>query len=305
MNHRLFALLIPVFLLSIASGAQESKSTKKVVIIKKTNENGKITETRTEAEGKDADELIKNLSADDIEMMNVQTEPDGKNTISITTKNISDKKVIIDDKKDAHKEVNIYSENFDGLTKEHYKIIKKDGGQEKIIEWDGRGPMPAELEKELGNININKNYNGERMEITIDNNEGENDVVIVNGDPQMKRNRFRISGGDHPEFIRKHGSERPDKLKADKPNTNKVSLGVMIEDTDQGVTITDIIDGSAAVAAGLRRGDVILKINDKYIFTSNGLLDALRPFNPDDKIKVRYIRDGKEKSSKTSLKARI
>jgi S1-C subfamily serine protease len=81
-------------------------------------------------------------------------------------------------------------------------------------------------------------------------------------------------------------------------------LGVMIDDTDDGVVITDMTDGSAAGAAGLRRGDVLLKINDKYIFTSNGLIDALKPYNPTEAVKVRYIREGKEKSVSVTLKAR-
>ncbi|MBK8626189.1 MAG: hypothetical protein IPN86_11670 [Saprospiraceae bacterium] len=38
--------------------AQDQKPNKKVVIINKTNDNGKITETRKEAEGDDADKLI-------------------------------------------------------------------------------------------------------------------------------------------------------------------------------------------------------------------------------------------------------
>ncbi len=72
----------------------------------------------------------------------------------------------------------------------------------------------------------------------------------------------------------------------------------------EGVVITDIVDGSAAAKAGLRRGDTILKINDKYIFTSDGLLKALSPFNPGESIKVRYIRDGNEKSAKATLTKR-
>jgi S1-C subfamily serine protease len=63
------------------------------------------------------------------------------------------------------------------------------------------------------------------------------------------------------------GRRRNFNFNDEKPNTNKASLGVMIDDTDDGVVITDMIDGSAAGAAGLRRGDVLLKINDKYIFT--------------------------------------
>ena len=60
------------------ASAQENKSeSKKVVIIKKTNENGKVTETRQEAEGEAAEELIKSMSPDDIETINVEKAKNG------------------------------------------------------------------------------------------------------------------------------------------------------------------------------------------------------------------------------------
>ena len=54
----------------------------------------------------------------------------------------------------------------------------------------------------------------------------------------------------------------------------------------------------------MRRGDVILKINNKYIFTANGLVDALTPYNPNEKVKLRYLREGNEKAVDVSLKAK-
>lgn len=88
------------------------------------------------------------------------------------------------------------------------------------------------------------------------------------------------------------------------PVENKAVLGVEIDDTRNGVRITEIIPGSAAGSSSLRRGDVILKINDSYIFSADGLLEALNPFNPGDKVKVRYLREGKEKSTQVVLKAK-
>ncbi len=299
MNNRIkiaFSLILSAMMVNI-SVAQETKTPqKKVVIIKKTDENGKITETRKEAEGAEAEELLKSMSPEEIEIINVEKGKNGQQVIKIT-KSSSNSKIISSDKKD-------------GKTIEKYKIVKKDGDGEKVIEWDGEGEMPAELKKEMENISINKNFDGENMEVTVDvKSNGDDDkdkkIIIVRGDKDKNRKKAKMEWiNDDDERFFPDRERRMFNFKADKPNDNKASMGVMIEDTDNGVIITDLVDGSAAAAAGLRRGDVLLKINDKYIFTSNGLIDALHPYNPNEKVKVKYIREGKEKSVDAVLKAR-
>ncbi len=297
---RFIYTLIAVFGVWAAVWAQEApQPVKKVVIIKKTNENGKVTETRQEAEGAEADELIKTLPTEDIEMVNVEKNKDGKNVITITKS--TSEKIVKSTNKDGEKEIEVTAKIIDGKTKESYRIIRKDkDGNEKVIEWDGDGEMPAELAKELEGVNINKNISGDEMEIMIDaDDDGNRDtkrakVIVMETEkaPKGKKDRMR-------------GTTSEDKFMRGKDtNNNKASLGVMIDDTDNGVVISDLVDDSAAVAAGLRRGDVLLKVNDKYIFTSNGLIEALRPYNPGDKVKIKYIRDGKEKSTTAVLKAR-
>jgi len=256
MNIKTILSFVTVFTLMTGTYAQESKPTKKVVVIKKTDDNGKVTEIRKEAEGAEAEELIKEL------------EKEG---------------------------VNI-SEKF---------IKKTDDGKEKVLEWDGEGKMPEEIEKEIGHININRNFDGENMEIRVDTeiDEGGNEEKIIIKEGKDGRERMVGIREDENGFFPDKAPRRLN-FKTDKPNTNKASLGVMIEDTDNGVVITDIVEGSSAANAGLRREDVLLKVNDQYIFTTNGLIDALRPYNPGEKIKVRVIRDGKEKSFSAVLKSR-
>ena len=297
--------MIPNF----ASAQQKKSEEKKVVIVKKSNENGKVTETRQEAEGEAAEELLKSMSPEDIETINVQKGKNGENTIKITTKSSSSKSISND--KDGQKTVEITSDSKDGKKVEKYKIVKKDGKGEKVIEWDGSGEMPEEMKKEMGKININKNMDGEKMEITVDVEKGEdggdnedNKMIIVRkGDKDKMRKEIEWIEREGPNFG-PEGRRRNFNFNDEKPNNNKASLGVMIDDTDDGVVITDMIDGSAAGAAGLRRGDVLLKINDKYIFTANGLINALNPFNPKETVKVKYIREGKEKSVSVTLKER-
>ncbi len=262
--------------------AQETQSKKKVVIINKTNIDGKITETRKEAEGDEADKLIKEMDANDVDNININTEGD-KKVISINTS--IDKTITKDDKG----------------TK--VKIIKIDGDNINEMEWEGYGEMPEEMAKEMKNVKIKKIKDGDNMTITIDaEGDEENGKVIVmeEAGKGKKKNKMMIIEDTDKVFFNDQGR----KLRMERGNDNKATLGVNIDDTEDGVLITDIVEGSAAAKADIRRDDVILKINDKYIFTSDGLLKALRPFNPGETIKVRYIRDGKEKSVKAKLSGR-
>lgn len=301
MKFRIILSLIVAFSTLFGIHAQEKSQPKKVIIIKKTEDNGKITESRQEAEGEEAEALLKSIDSKDIDMVNVEKGEGGKNVIKIVKS--TREKVISNDGDKDKKEIEISSELKDGKTTERYKIIKKDSNGEKVMEWDGTGEMPADLKKELGNININKNIDGENMEIILDNNmsgNGEDKIIIIDQNKEHKKDRLRINRPDNGFF----GKSRDFDMDEGKPNNNKVTLGVMIENTDDGVEITDIVEGSAAAGAGLRRGDILLKINERYIFTVNSLLDALHPFNSGEKIKVKYIRAGKEKSTSAVLKGR-
>ncbi len=222
------------------------------------------------------------MKADGIDNINIDTEG-GTKTISITK---STSKTTSKDGKDE--DTNI-------------KIIKIDGDNVNEMEWKGDGDMPEEMAKELKNININKVVDGDNMTITIDAESDDQPKDLTEGKPKNRKMKMiRREDSDRMYF-----PERERKfMYRDNMNSNKASLGVSIDDTQEGVVITDIVDGSAAAKAGLRRGDTILKINDKYIFTSDGLLKALSPFNPGESIKVRYIRDGNEKSAKATLTKR-
>ncbi|MBK8349671.1 MAG: PDZ domain-containing protein [Saprospiraceae bacterium] len=303
MNIKTILSFVTVFTLMTGTYAQESKPTKKVVVIKKTDDNGKVTEIRKEAEGAEAEELIKELEKEGVNIS--EKSADGKKVIRIE-KSVRDEKIISSDNKNGEKEIEIMTEVKDGKTREKYKIIKKtDDGKEKVLEWDGEGKMPEEIEKEIGHININRNFDGENMEIRVDTeiDEGGNEEKIIIKEGEDGRERMVRIREDENGFFPDKAPRRLN-FKTDKPNTNKASLGVMIEDTDHGVVITDIVEGSSAANARLRREDVLLKVNDQYIFTTNGLIDALRPYNPGEKIKVRVIRDGKEKSFSAVLKSR-
>ena len=59
--------------------------------------------------------------------------------------------------------------------------------------------------------------------------------------------------------------------------------------------------GSPADKAGLKAGDIIIKVNSDDLTESNPLSREIRKFNAGDKITITYIRDGKEQTTDLTL----
>jgi serine protease Do len=82
---------------------------------------------------------------------------------------------------------------------------------------------------------------------------------------------------------------------------NRAMLGVTTEGNDDGAEIQSITKESAAEKAGLKKGDVITKIDDRKIESSDDVTDAIRNHKPGDKVAITYLRDGKEQKTTTEL----
>ena len=63
-------------------------------------------------------------------------------------------------------------------------------------------------------------------------------------------------------------------------NENKAFLGVVTEETEGGVKVQDVTEGSAAEKAGLKEGDVISMIDDKKIEDPDDLTKAIGKYKP-------------------------
>ncbi len=85
--------------------------------------------------------------------------------------------------------------------------------------------------------------------------------------------------------------------KDDKPHA---FLGINTEGETEA-KITEVTKESAAEKAGLQKGDIITKIDDKKIENFDDVVDAISSHKPKDEVTVYYKRDGKEKSSKVVL----
>jgi putative serine protease PepD len=84
-------------------------------------------------------------------------------------------------------------------------------------------------------------------------------------------------------------------------------LGIGVENAANGAQITDgakiqqVDNGSAAQNAGLKAGDVITKIDDHLITSSDSLVATIRSYRPGQSVTVTYTRGGTQHTVKATL----
>lgn len=62
-----------------------------------------------------------------------------------------------------------------------------------------------------------------------------------------------------------------------------------------GVIVVEVLPGSAADGAGIKRGDVLIAFNDQSVTTMEQLIKLISDHQVGDKVKLKLVRDGKEK----------
>jgi len=82
-------------------------------------------------------------------------------------------------------------------------------------------------------------------------------------------------------------------------NSLPSSEGVIVYSGNQ--YLSAIISGSPADKIGLKQYDIIIQIDDKKINAENTLRKILLNYKVGDKIKIKYLRDGKEKTATLKL----
>jgi len=64
----------------------------------------------------------------------------------------------------------------------------------------------------------------------------------------------------------------------------------------RGIYVEDVVAGGAADKSGIRKGDVIIRINEHPVNGKSELMEVVGQHNPGDKVNVAIVRDGKEES---------
>jgi len=68
-----------------------------------------------------------------------------------------------------------------------------------------------------------------------------------------------------------------------------------------GVQITDVLPGSPGAAAGLRAGDIVLRVNDQQIDEDHPLLTIMLRYRPGDRVRLAILRDGGQQQVEVTL----
>src|SRR5688572_17913217 len=82
---------------------------------------------------------------------------------------------------------------------------------------------------------------------------------------------------------------------------NRAMLGVVTEKNDKGAIITSVSKESGAEKAGLKKNDVITKIDDTKIVGTGDVSAAIRKHKPGEKVTVTFLRDNKEQKITAEL----
>jgi serine protease Do len=76
-------------------------------------------------------------------------------------------------------------------------------------------------------------------------------------------------------------------------NDNASKLGVT---NTTGLYVNDLVEGGGAEQAGIKKGDIITKVEGTPIYESSDLQEHVGRLQPGDKINLTVLRDGKEKN---------
>lgn len=84
-------------------------------------------------------------------------------------------------------------------------------------------------------------------------------------------------------------------------NDGRAFLGVTTDEAAGGAKITSVTSNSAAEKAGLKKGDIITRINDESMDDHGDVTRAIGKLKPEDKVSITYTRDGKENKVTATL----
>jgi Do/DeqQ family serine protease len=88
----------------------------------------------------------------------------------------------------------------------------------------------------------------------------------------------------------------------DMSDEQKKQLG--IKDDQEGVYVSSVPTDGGAYAAGIKKGDIITRVNNTPVSSGLEMSAQLAGFRPNDKVPVSYIRNGKENTTTVTLKAK-
>lgn len=184
-------------------------------------------------------------------------------------------------------------------------VITEDGGQTEIV-IKQKGDKDAKLTLEIKNGDFF--INGKPLEKFDDQN------IIVekrkldeNVWPEMtySLSPFRENQMDQEMQLRnlqRDLNRQRTIQKSIEIRMNSAFLGVSSRKAEKGgATVLEVTKGSPAEKAGIKKGDIITKVNESKIESPESLFEIVHGFKPGDKVKIYFTRDGKAQSAVATL----
>jgi hypothetical protein len=112
--------------------------------------------------------------------------------------------------------------------------------------------------------------------------------------PAKKQSNVRAQNGSPPIQAAADASTTSHQASSDPQIFKDASIGVFSDGNPDvrhdGVMLTALTAGGPADQAGIKARDVILAINDHYLFTIGELKNEISHYQPETKIRIRYRR---------------
>jgi serine protease Do len=186
------------------------------------------------------------------------------------------------------------------------KTVTTDNGDQSEIIIRQKGDKDAKITLEIkkGEYFIN----GKPLEKFDDQN-----IIVekkeINGDHEdfdiYSPSPFRMNPSDDDRLERnqKNKAEMDRRIqKSIQIRMNSAFLGVSSRKAEKGgATVLEVTEVSPAAKAGIRKGDVITKVNDSKIESPESLFETIHNFKPGEKVKITFTRDGKQQSVTATL----
>jgi serine protease Do len=170
--------------------------------------------------------------------------------------------------------------------KEKEKTKDKKGHQQIIITRTGDTDEKTVIEINGDKVKINGKDAGDMKDINVHVNNWKTPNVMALRTPGQ--NGFSMTFDDARGGLFSEDS-------------NRAMLGVTTDESDKGAEIQTVTKESAAEKAGLKKGDVITKIDNKEIEAAEDVTKAVRAHKPGDKVAITFLRDGKEQKATAEL----
>ncbi len=278
-----------------ADDDNKGKSEKKVIIIKKTiDEDGNEVIEKIVKEGEEADKAIWiDSEGNDFELDGLDFNFDFSKDLDFDFEKLGDNMILLGDDLETLDILKLNTEELENMSIELNEKLKDldieikelDGSNHKLLKIKGLdGDELYEMEFKDGEIPADVKAKLKAK-----------GIKLGSFDELHEHNDF-IFGHENKAFL---GVQIGSKVTVENIDGEETKT---VEGKDgNGAVVLGIIDGSAAEAAGLEKGDVIISIEGKEVSGHKELVNVLGDYKPDDKIQIAYLRDGKSAQTEATL----